>query len=193
MKSAGRIGAEMLALCFAATIVGLVANALNAGGIVIGKNYFRTVVTGDPGRPAGSDSPAPVDEKDCIHIDEETGLQMACFRFVADQHDLMPDSDGFVVFVDARDDESYAEGHLPGALHVDHYQQDRYLPEVMPALQEAGVIIVYCTGGDCEDSKFLATALVMDHGLPLEPIYVYEGGIEEWKEKGKPLKQGLEP
>ena len=126
-------------------------------------------------------------------LDEETGLQMAGFEFTFHHHAAMADNPDFIVFVDARDEEAYVEEHIAGALLVDYWKLGRYLPAVLPKLKSAGLIFIYCAGGDCEDSRFLASALINEHGLSLDSIYVYEGGIEEWIAKGKPRREGLQP
>ena len=50
-------------------------------------------------------------------------------------------------------------------------------------------IVVYCNGGDCEDSESAALFLL---GLGADPerIRVFTGGITEWTERGMPLEQG---
>jgi len=50
---------------------------------------------------------------------------------------------------------------------------------VFPACSVAQKIIVYCTGGSCEDSEF-AAMMLRDAGIPNENIVVYGGGITEW-------------
>lgn len=224
---------EILAICVAAVVLGAVANALNADGIVLGRNYFRVGVDNppqvvgpgphrgavQPGRDTASGNKAPaspaheeggiretnrngeVCEQDdpvrelpdgCVRMDD-TGLQMACFDFVFQQHAAMPDNPGFIVFVDARDEGAFNEEHIPGALLVDYWKLGRYLPEVLPQLGSAGVIIIYCSGGDCEDSRLLATSLIIDQDLSADSIYVYEGGIESWIANGKRLTEGGKP
>ena len=94
-----------------------------------------------------------------------------------------------VIFVDARNDEHYHEGHIPGALHFDRFRPADHLPQVMPAAQMAEKVIVYCGGGDCEDSKFGALQL-LEQGIPPYKVYVYMGGVKEWTARGLPLEQG---
>ena len=44
------------------------------------------------------------------------------------------------VFIDARDDDHYSQGHIPGAHQFDHYRADRY--------QEAMLQIIPHVHGD---------------------------------------------
>jgi rhodanese-related sulfurtransferase len=94
-----------------------------------------------------------------------------------------------VLFVDARDDHHYEAGHIPGAYQFDRYFPERYLPALLPACQTAEQLVVYCAGGNCEDSEFAAIAL-RDAGISAERLGVYVGGITEWMAKGGPVESG---
>ncbi len=94
-----------------------------------------------------------------------------------------------VVFVDARNDEHYAEGHIPGAYQVDHYYPAKYLPTVLPVCQTATRVVVYCAGGDCEDSEF-AALMLRDAGIPGDRLWVYAGGMTDWATNNLPIELG---
>lgn len=96
---------------------------------------------------------------------------------------------GLIVFVDARNDEHYLAGHIPGAYQLDHYHPENYLDAVLPACQVAQKIVVYCTGGACEDSEQTAIFL-RDSGVPKERLLVYAGGFDEWSANGMPVEVG---
>ena len=96
---------------------------------------------------------------------------------------------GLVVFIDARNDQHYLEGHIPGAYQLDHFYPERYLATVLPVCQTAEQILVYCNGGACDDS--LQTAIFLrDAGIPKERLFVYGGGMTEWMAKGLPVETG---
>lgn len=94
-----------------------------------------------------------------------------------------------ILFVDARDDHLYQEGHIPGAWQLDRYYPQNYLPALLPVCKTAASIVVYCTGGDCEDSEF-AAELLRQAGLPPGSLLVYAGGFEEWSAQGRPIETG---
>lgn len=94
-----------------------------------------------------------------------------------------------VVFIDARDDRHYQEGHIPGALQFDHYRPEHYLPTVLPVCQSAAIIVVYCTGGNCEDSEFAARTL-QQAGVPADRLFVYAAGMNGWVAQGQPVEVG---
>jgi rhodanese-related sulfurtransferase len=116
------------------------------------------------------------------------------FRFLdaAEARNLFDDprrEQELVVFIDARNERHYEEGHVPGAYVFDHYYADRYLPDVIVVCQQAEIIVVYCTGGDCEDSEFAAVAL-KEAGIPVERLAVFVGGMAEWQANGWPVEVG---
>lgn len=101
-----------------------------------------------------------------------------------------PDTEsGLNVFVDARNDHSFEEGHIPGAVQCDHYNIDQYWDAVEPVVMGAMKVIVYCGGGDCIDSILMCQDLT-DNGVPKEAIFLYAGGWKEWSEKGGPVETG---
>jgi len=94
-----------------------------------------------------------------------------------------------IVFVDARDDAHYQAGHIPGAHLFDHYRATDYLAGVLTVCQPAEQIVVYCNGGDCEDSEFAAVFL-REAGVPNAKLAVYPGGFTEWQTNGLPVELG---
>ena len=96
---------------------------------------------------------------------------------------------GEIVFIDARKDEEYEEGHIPGAYQIDNYNVDRDFPIVDSILRDARIIAVYCGGGECADSIYLATELET-RGILRWNIRLFEGGIKAWKGEQFPLAEG---
>ena len=98
-------------------------------------------------------------------------------------------AEGRIVFIDARDDRHFQAGHIPGAIQLDHYRLADHAASVVAACQLAEQIVVYCAGGNCEDSE-LAAADLLDFGLPAAKLAVFGGGIDEWRSQGLPLETG---
>lgn len=94
-----------------------------------------------------------------------------------------------IVFIDARDDQNYQAGHIPGACQFDHYHPETYLAAALTACEAAEQIVVYCHGGDCEDSEFAAIAL-RDAGIANQKLFVYAGGITDWITRQLPVEIG---
>lgn len=95
-----------------------------------------------------------------------------------------------IVFLDARDPEHYEAGHIPGAYVFDYFHAEKYLDAILPLCQNAEVIVVYCNGGDCEDSLHAATLLTEQANIPKEKMWVYTGGITEWVANAQPVETG---
>jgi rhodanese-related sulfurtransferase len=96
---------------------------------------------------------------------------------------------GLVIFIDARDEDHYEDGHIPGAYELDPYHPEKELANVLPACQVAEEIVVYCTGGDCEDSDTAAIQL-RDAGIPAKKLFVYAGGYADWDAARQPEEGG---
>lgn len=142
--------------------------------------------------PVQPPSSTPVGQVDESISQDESGLNLVDFDFVFGAWTAMNAGAPSVVFVDARKAEAYANAHITGSVLLDHYRLERYLPDLRKRLLAAQVIVVYCAG-DCEDSRYLATALIYDHNFPAHTIFLYEGGIAEWVEKKQSVTQGAQP
>jgi rhodanese-related sulfurtransferase len=153
----------------------------------------ESMIPAAPNEPSPSSvTPKPESvQEDCIKQDEN-GLILACFDFIFGAWSAMGAGDSTVVFVDARTKENYTAGHIPGAVLIDHYHQDHYLPDLLPRMQAAQVIVVYCDDA-CEASRYLTTSLIYEHQLSPQTLYIYEGGIAEWIVREQLLTQGDQP
>jgi len=166
------------------------ANALSPRGLKLGRNYLpgealaaaRSINNG-----TGTNAPTAAQAVETQLRAE--GLQLADSNRVAKLFgDPKRDLD-LVVFVDARDDEHYRAGHIPGAYQLDHYHPENYLATVLPVCQVAEKIVVYCEGGNCEDSEQTAIFL-RDAGMPGNKLFVYAGGFDEWTANRMPIEMG---
>jgi len=83
---------------------------------------------------------------------------------------------GAAVFIDAREPGFFEEGHIPGAVNlpVSEIKNSPRVPADRP-------LIVYCSGGDCEDSGVVARALLK---MGFRDVAVFAGGWEEWSAAG---------
>lgn len=195
---------EMIVLTVVAGAVAFGANGLRVkGSLLWTKNYFEKrgiVRTSDASASPTSDGNAAVPAPDGSMgvatepgdstagptINPDHGFFEVSFDQVADMHADVRTAEGTYVFVDARDDDAFAAGHIPGALQCDHYNIDQYLDDVLPYVAQAEKVIVYCSGGDCEDSIFVSGDL-MDRGVPHEKLLLYAGGFKEWVAKEMPV------
>jgi rhodanese-related sulfurtransferase len=94
------------------------------------------------------------------------------------------------LIVDAREHGAFADGHIPGAVSV-AYQEAVGDPGLLETLDPQGrPIIVYCSGGACEESLMLAEIMVRD--FKMLRVLVYEGGFGEWTAAGHPVVREFE-
>lgn len=141
-----------------------------------------------PGRDATTGEPASPETASPVMIDP-TPPKMVTFEDVMSQLYNQPG----VAFIDARDAGAYEGGHVPGALHLDALDVERDPNAAGPVLKPVPrdhILVVYCSGGDCDLSMRLAR-LIKAHGYP--KVLVYEGGYAEWTREGAPTTTGAEP
>jgi len=149
------------------TAFGFAANLANSFGLSLSRNY---ILSGDdlPDPGQKQTATAPVGDPDNVQAQPEytmKGFQIIKHEgVVALLKDPMYD-EGFKVIIDARKVEYYLEGHIQGAHHLDPYRySESQLEEVLDICRAAGEIVVYCDGGDCEDSPYMYMPRVLITG-----------------------------
>ena len=96
---------------------------------------------------------------------------------------------GRPVLVEALGAAFYADAHLPGAVNIPPGQVDDLAPGLLPDLRTE--IVVYCSGSP---TSAVAVARRLEE-LGYASVTVYEGGKEDWVERGLPVERvdGGEP
>lgn len=97
------------------------------------------------------------------------------------------------LFLDARRSEVYAEAHIAGARSFPVWEAD--VADRVKALYEEGLdqqapIVVYCSGGNCEDSHMLAEKLYM---VGFDNVLIYKEGFPDWQKRSLPVSKGASP
>jgi rhodanese-related sulfurtransferase len=100
------------------------------------------------------------------------------------------------LFLDARRTSVYTDGHIPGARSFPVWESD-IADRVKAFFEEGGgdrdqnaPIVIYCSGGDCEDSHMLAEKLYM---VGFNNLLVYKDGFPGWQKRGLPAVKGGKP
>ena len=180
---------ELLVLGLAGLVLGAAANAIRTtGSLKWNHRYFRTddVSSAQAVHDPSEEAPDTAKESPFKHPYQEATLDDV-FEIAAD-----PDADrGLYVLVDARSADVFSEGHIAGAIRCYHYEIDDCIDSTLEAALGALKVIVYCNGGDCEDSKYMCRELV-DRGVPYEAVYLYAGGWKEWIDQEMPFVTGDE-
>jgi rhodanese-related sulfurtransferase len=93
------------------------------------------------------------------------------------------------LILDARPGVFFERGHVPGARNLARDDFARDYRKLSTLLQSATdkPIIVYCSGGDCHDSRLVANALLT---LGFTNVRVFTGGWEAWSAAGLPTSAG---
>ena len=150
----------ILILCVS-FIAGFTFNGFSPNGIGVFDNpWSRNAIVNSSG-----------DEEPVMFID----FDRAC-QFIENQEGIV---------LDARNPEDYEEGHIPGSYLLFFYTMNEYYPKLEELLQASPAFLTYCSDVHCEDSEFLANELL---NLGYMPIYVYKGGIEDWKSRQMPVE-----
>jgi rhodanese-related sulfurtransferase len=101
-----------------------------------------------------------------------------------------------VLFLDARRTSVYEQGHISGARPYSVWESDvddkvrKLFDERGDPQSQSLPIVIYCSGGDCEDSHMLAQKL---WGIQFNDIYVYKDGFPDWQQHGGPVHTGANP
>ncbi len=87
--------------------------------------------------------------------------------------------------VDARDASAFESLHIRGAVSLPVADAERKLPEFKKRYTNTSLLIVYCSGYGCRDSRLLAEKL---QKAGYVEVLVYEGGLPEWQDAGLPVE-----
>jgi rhodanese-related sulfurtransferase len=197
MRNARTLVLEATLVAMAGLAFALACNGLSPRGLRLSRNYFpggplpsatqsvTNVVANPSTGPASTDPLAAT-----LRRLEQVGLQSIHSNSVVELFRDPRFEQGLVVFLDARDDQHYQAGHIPGAWQFNHYRAEQFLPTILPLCLSAQKIVVYCNGGTCDDSEF-AAIMLRDAGIPRENLFVYAGGITEWMTNGLPVETGM--
>jgi len=92
---------------------------------------------------------------------------------------------GSTVFIDARSEESYRDGHIKGAIAFPVGKFNNRIDNFLSHYPIDQPIVTYCSGRSCEDSHRLAQML-MDSGY--EQVSVMIDGYPGWEARGFPVE-----
>ena len=88
-----------------------------------------------------------------------------------------------VLFIDAREEEYYIEGHIPNSICNDDF--DSLVYQIEDFVTYNNGFVVYCSDDDCGSSEDLAYQL-QDQGFT--NIYLFKGGWKQWVENNLPME-----
>jgi rhodanese-related sulfurtransferase len=94
---------------------------------------------------------------------------------------------GTALFLDAREPDDFAAGHIGNALNLPAQSFSLHFPEVAPVLSPDSELVLYCDGKECELSHHLAANL-RQQGFT--NLHVLANGWTAWHEAGLPTTIG---
>jgi len=157
------ISREALLILTAGSALGLVANAVRADGLVLGRV---------PPRAVEEECAPPTDQTQWISEAEAVELV---------GHDE-------VLFIDARPTADFQRAHVAGALSIPFEAGQHVPPRSLEAALHARTVITYCdTHGGCGASVALARALA---AAGAGDVRVLEGGWPAWEQAAAPAEAG---
>lgn len=91
------------------------------------------------------------------------------------------------LFVDARPENLFIQGHIRGAMSLPWEEVNRYFVEVADQLDVSKPVITYCDGETCDLSHELALFL---KEMGFEDVHVLVNGWTVWQQAGLPTEAG---
>ncbi len=164
------------------------------GGGALPAGLLEAPAAEGDGRPGagdgGADSPGPGAEPGEGGDGEAAGGGKVSLEAAARLHERAMAGEA-VVFLDARLESDYEAGHIAGALLMPHTRVsggdglDELAMYASPG--EGAVLVIYCTGGDCEASE--DTAILLE-AAGYTRIVIMSAGYEDWAAAGLAVEAG---
>ena len=156
---------EIMILVAVSVVLALMVNTFSPRGIaIVGQwDIAKGVITASPG---GAEEGKPTE------IDS-----VAQAKYIFDKDE--------VLFVDARSQNDYENGHIPGAVSLPVGQFEERIESFLNRYPPEQAIVTYCSGRTCEDSHDLAQFL-SDVGFTNVRIFI--DGFPGWEAEGYPIE-----
>ncbi len=95
--------------------------------------------------------------------------------------------DSSASFVDARRKEDYELGHIKGALRLNLKSFENGDPPLLAMIPRESFVVVYCSGGHCDESEHVAEFL---SNSGYKKVYVIHDGYPGWNAMHWPVELG---
>ena len=97
------------------------------------------------------------------------------------------------LILDARRSSVYRDGHIAGARSLSVWEadaDDKVRALFAEGRDQSAPVVIYCSGGECEDSHMLAEKL---YKVGFDDVLVYKDGFPDWQKRGLPVSKGDAP
>ncbi|HEY0011758.1 MAG TPA: rhodanese-like domain-containing protein [Allosphingosinicella sp.] len=126
-------------------------------------------------------SPAAASAVALDHFERRLGFETDCW----DVHESIAAGARDFVVLDVRGPNAFARGHVPGAVHLPHWEIDA---ERLRPYGEDTLFVVYCAGPHCNGANRGAVRLAQ-LGRPVKEMI---GGVTGWLDEGFDLVAGAD-
>jgi rhodanese-related sulfurtransferase len=190
MKKVGRVVLEALLVTAVGVALAFAANRKLPVPVDLSRNYFPPVPTSQTGPVIVERTPKQlVEDAGFIPVEYEDVLRVFQEKATYDP--------GVNLIIDAREEAHYKEGHIPMAWRIDHANPKATMlaDPLKLLLISAEKVIVYCDGGKCEDSRFVAQDIkdcteLSGAGFDARKIHIYYRGLADWAANKQPIEKG---
>ena len=97
------------------------------------------------------------------------------------------------IFIDARPSNDFERGHIAGSFSVPMGAFENGVPIAVDMLDDQRFIVIYCSGGNCEESHLVAEDLAFERPDLANMIHIYVDGYPAWEDAGMPVEDGPDP
>ena len=147
--------------------LGLVYNAVSPRGIdLIRKQRQLTWSSDTSQQEAPKDSPRPM----LVNVDEAYKIYQ----------------EGNGIFIDARHDDEFNEGHIKGAICIPLKKLEA-TPSLVQNIPKDRLIVTYCSGVECEQSIDLGEKLA---SMGFTKVKIFFSGWLDWQQRKLPIESG---
>lgn len=119
-----------------------------------------------------------------LSISSESGVSTAPETISIEEAEELFAS-GRAVFIDTRDEFSYREGHIRGAIHIS-LDELPLKTESLRALAAEKILVPYCDGARCHSSMEFGGRLF---AAGISEVKIFFGGWEEWTASRLPTEK----
>lgn len=193
-RGTGRVLLGAAAIAFMGIAIGGIHSWLRPVSLAVDTTKVQpTILTAPPSAPNSSNTttptaPSPPQTNTASNTNPEpvkpapTAPAPVTLGLEIDSNQAKMLYDMGVPFIDAREANFFAEGHVERALNL---TADQVIPAAADLIRwRPGPIVVYCSGGDCDASHHVAQRL---QTLQFTQIHIMVDGFQPWKDAGFPV------
>lgn len=122
--------------------------------------------------------PAAPAAETIAHFEDAFRFETDCW----DVHSAMQSREPGFILLDVRNDEKFGEGHVPGAVHLQH---GKIIRSKLAHWPEDTLFVTYCDGPHCNGAARGAIRLAKLG----RPVKIMAGGIAGWIDEGFELER----